>query len=148
MANENKFYTFLNVTDGPDGVKNCTTIVTLTRPELRTLQADKKVLTCSAAISNREKTLSSIFGQEISASSDGTVWVDVQFWNSLADRFQKFLGERDKVRLVLCGRLSLRKWKDDDGNDHHKVQISVNDWAVYPTASSEKKEEAKEEILY
>ena len=145
MANEKKFYSFLNVTDGPDGTKNCTTVVTLSRPELKQLQEEKKVLNCSAPLTNRDKALSAALGCEITSTND-TVWVDVNFWNDLADKFQKFIGDREKVRVVLCGRLSVRKWKTEDGKERCKPQISVNDWLVFPDTS--KKEEEVEEELY
>lgn len=129
---ERKFYSFLNITDGTDGVKNCTVALTLTRPELRELQDGKKVLTCPAAITNRSKILSNALGCEVKAQED-TVWVDVQFWNTLAERFQKFLGDRTKARVVICGRLSIRKWTAKDGTEAQRVQISVNDWYNLPT---------------
>ena len=136
---EKKFYSFLNVTDGPDGIKNCTTAVTLIHPELKDLGDGKKVLTCNASLSNREKMLASVLGCDI-VHNDGTVWIDVQFWNNLAERFQKFLGDRDKVRVVLCGRLSVRKWTADDGTEKQKVQISANDWFVLPSYSKKENE--------
>ena len=135
MAENKKYYTFLNITEGKDGVKNCTVVLTLTRPELRNLQDDKKVLSCAAAISNRDKALADALGVEIQ-SQDGTVWCDVQFWNALADRFQKFMGERDKIRVVVCGRLSLRTWTGKDGNPAQRVQISANDWFALPTGGA------------
>ena len=132
---ERKFFTFLNITEGKDDVKNCTVALTLTRPELRELQDGKKVLTCPAAISNRDKILSDALGTEIKSDND-TVWCDVQFWNVLAERFQKFLGERDKVRVIICGRLSLRTWTAKDGTPAQRVQISANDWFALPTATA------------
>lgn len=147
MANEKKFYSFLNVTDGPDGTKNCTTVVTLIRPELKQIDDEKKVLQCSAALTNRDKALSQALGCEITPTGE-TVWVDVTFWNALADRFQKFIGDRDKVRVVLCGRISVRKWKGEDGKENQKIQISANDWIIFPSTSKKEEESAEGEELY
>lgn len=147
-----KYYTFLNITDGPDGIKNVTTIVTLSKPEMKELQDGKKVFHCVAPISNRDKAIANALGCEITPDND-TVWVDVSFWNERADRAEKFFGGRDKVKVVLCGRLSVRKWKAEDGTERQRVQISANDWTGLPStnAASAKKEEADvvdEEELY
>lgn len=131
MANEKKYYTFTDITDGPDNVKNITADLTLTRPEVRELQDGKKVLTCSAAFSNQTKALSKALGVELQ-DNNGTVWVDVQFWEDHADRFQKFLNDREKVRVIVCGRLNKRTWTTKSGEQANRVQISVRNWnAVY-----------------
>lgn len=130
-----KYYSFLNITDGPDGTKNATTVVTLTKPQLRELEGGKKVLTCPAALTNREKALSTALDCEVKANGD-TVWVDVNFWNTLADRFQKFLGDREKVRVCVCGRLSVRKWTAKDGTEAQRVQLSATDWFAIPSGTT------------
>lgn len=135
----NKFYSFLNITDGVDGVKDCTTIVTLSRPEMKELGEDKKVLRCAAAISNQDKVLSNALGCEITPNGDA-VWVDVSFWNKNAERFQKFMGDRDKVRVVLCGRLSVRKWTVE-GSERVRVQIAASNWAGMPSSKKDEEEE-------
>jgi single-stranded DNA-binding protein len=144
MAN-NKYYSFISIADGADGSKNITTIVTLTRPEMKELEGDKKVFRCAAPISNRAKTLSNALGCELPQNEE-TTWVDVAFWNERAERAQKFFGDRTSVRVVLCGKLTVRKWKGEDGNERVRVQISANDWAALPSNSAKKEEE--EETLY
>ena len=131
-----KYFTFLDVTDGPDGTKNCTTVVTLTRPELRELSEGKKVLSCAAPITNRDQFLNKVLNAQLVAggTNNDTVWADVEFWNALAERFQKFLGDRDKVKVLLCGRLSLREWATEDGQKRQRVRISVNNWQPWPDA--------------
>ena len=148
MAETRKFYSFLNVTDGADKVKNVTTVVTLSRFEMKDLEEGKKVLHCTAAISNRTKVLSDALGCEVVATKNENdnenVWVDVSFWNALAERFQKFVGDREKVRVVLCGRLSVRKWNAADGTERQRVQISANDWFALPSPAA--KQEEPEEL--
>ena len=147
MAETKKYYTFLNVTDGLEGVKNCTTIVTLSNFEMKDLEDGKKVLHCVAPVTNRDKALATALGAEIT-SKDDTVWVDVNFWNERAERFQKFVGDRKTVRVVLCGRLSLRKWTVE-GTEKQRVQIAGNDWFSLASTPSAKQEDAVEaEELY
>ena len=145
---EKKFYTFIDIQDGTDGTKNCTTVVTLTKPEMKDLGDGKKILHCNAAISNQKNALSKALGSEIYASEDGTVWADVNFWNERADRMEKFVGDRTKVKVLICGKLSLRKWTAEDGSPRHRVQISVNNWMGMPTGASESPKQEEEEELY
>lgn len=135
MANEKKFYTFVNITEGTEGTHNITAALTLTHPDYKELTSGKKVLTTSAAFSNREKMLSDALGTELKGQ-DGTLWADVNFWDNMAERFQKFLNGRDKVRLIVCGRLTLRKWTTKDGVEANRVQIAVNDWYQLPMTNA------------
>lgn len=136
MTESKRFFTFLDVTDGPDGTKYCTTIVTLTRPEFKELAEGKKVLTCAAPITNRDQFLNKVLNAQLvpGGNNKDTIWVDVEFWNALADRFQKFLGERDRIRVLVCGRLSLREWSSEDGQKRQRVRISANNWQIWPEA--------------
>ena len=144
MAETRKFYTFLNVTDGADA-KNVTTVVTLSRFEMKELEENKKVLHCTAGITNKTKALSDALGCEVVATKndngDENVWIDVSFWNALAERFQKFVGDREKVRVVLCGRLSVRKWNAADGSERQRVQLSANDWFALPSPAAKQEPE-------
>ena len=124
---EKKYYTFIDITDGPDAVKNITTELILTRPENREVGNGNKVLTCSAAFSNQTKALSKALGTEI-RDNDGAVWADIQFWNDAATRFEKFLNGREKVKLILCGRLTLRTWETKNGEPAQRVCVSVRNW--------------------
>ena len=134
MANEKKYYTWMDIAEGKDGQKLITVELTLSRPDLRDLQEGKKVLSCSAAISNGEQRIGKALGTELKAQ-DGTLWVEVQFWNDIADRFQKFLNGREKIRAIICGRLSLRTWTAKDGSPAQRVQISASNWRALDKAS-------------
>lgn len=126
MAEERKFYTFINVTEDKDGAKNCTTVVNVSNPELKTTQAGKTVLVCRAPMNNCEKKINKALN--CSFAEGETIWAEVQFWNEASERAAKFFGNKDHARLVICGRLSVNRWKNKEGKEYERIQIAVNDW--------------------
>lgn len=135
----NTFYTSLNITKGENDTKNFTAILNIVKPKntdfVRQIGDDKKVATYRTAFSNCEKKLSNALGVEITPNEKGAVWCDVDFWNALADRFQKFMGDRDSIRVVLMGRLTLDTWTTKDGTPAQRVRLSANDFFALPTGT-------------
>ena len=130
---ENKFYSFLNgnrcvTRDGKEYIGVTTTVIH-NRIERKDVNG-KKLVSARAAISNRTRTVANLLGVDL--PDEETLWVDVTFWEDRAERFDRFLGDRDKVRVVLCGSLSSREYERQDGTKGIGVSINVNDWMHYP----------------
>ena len=136
MENNNrKYYTFLAlnkcIADSGNGYVDITAELNLTRIEFKEVN-DKLLCTARAAINNRSKVLNNYLGTSY-PETDAPVWVDVNLWESRAERFKKFVGDRDKVRVVVVGSVARRTYTKNDGNEGESVSITVNDWLALPT---------------
>ena len=87
----------------------------------------KKLVTARGAINNRTKLLNQALGTSF-PETDETVWVDVNFWEERADRFLKFLGDREKVLVGIMGSASARKFKRTDETEGESIAITADDW--------------------
>ena len=138
MENTKKYYTFLALnrcmSDSGNSYVDITAELNLSRIEFKEVN-DKLLCTARAAISNRSKLLNTFLGTSY-PETDAPVWVDVTFWESRAERFKKFVGDRDKVRLVVVGSVARRVYTKNDGNEGESVTITVNDWLTMPTRNA------------
>ena len=132
MENNNKkYYTFLNIQkcEGKNGgtYNGVTAILNLTNIETKMTGDGKKVVTSRAAINNRTNLLNTALGCNL-VDKDGAIWVSVDFWEDRAERFQKFICNNTKARLVIVGSIAARKFAKNDGTEGESVTIRVNDW--------------------
>lgn len=128
---ERKYYTFFNANEcvGNNGnFVGVTTIVTLSNIQKKDVNG-KALVTARTRISNRAKAMSAVLGTEIQADADGSVWCDVTFWEDRADRFLRYVGDRERARVVLVGTMTTRTFNRADGTENKTVSINAMDWA-------------------
>jgi len=88
-------------------------------PEVRTTQAGKKIVTLSIATSESWKDGNS--GERV----ERTEWHRVVIFNEgLALLAEKYLTKGAKVFIE--GKLSTRKWTDNDGNERYSTEIQLS----------------------
>ena len=87
----------------------------------------KKLVTARAAINNRTKFLNTTLGCAF-PETDETVWVDVNFWEDRADRFAKFIGDREKALVCVMGTISAHKFQRQDGSDGYSITVTGDEW--------------------
>ena len=86
-------------------------------PEVRSTQGGKKVVTLSIATGESWKDAS---GNKV----ERTEWHRVVIWNEgLGDIAEKYLVKGAKVYVE--GKLTTRKWQDQDGNDRYSTEIHL-----------------------
>jgi single-strand DNA-binding protein len=86
-------------------------------PEVRSTQSGKKVVTLNIATSESWKDAS---GNRV----ERTEWHRVVIWNEgLGDIAEKYLAKGAKIYLE--GKLTTRKWQDQDGNDRYSTEIHL-----------------------
>lgn len=128
---EKKYYTFFkaNKCIGTNGeFIGVTTIVTLYNIQKKDVNG-KTLVTARTKISNQAKAMSAALGAEIHANEDGSVWCDVQFWEDRAERFLRYVGERERVKVVIVGAMNLRTFTKVDETEGQSVTINATDWA-------------------
>ena len=113
MADEKKYYTFLNCNrclgSNDKEFINVSTKVRLSN--FKQKEANGSPLTTArACLTNCSNILSNVLGQNIVPDEYGNVWVDVTFWGDRAERFKKYLNGREKVRLFLTGVLTYHEF--------------------------------------
>lgn len=140
MANNNKKrYTFLNcihaVSSKGTNYISATVEGYLCKPEVRTA-GDKFLVTGSMPINNRSKSINAAVGTAFPEDQE-TIWVEVNFWEQRAERFQKLLAKSNasSIHMVMVGSLSKRTYTGKDGNEKAKVVLTVNDWFLMPKTS-------------
>ena len=84
-----------------------------------------------------------MLGTSFSEESEESIWVDVTFWEKRADRFENMLAKLDnpdKIRVVLVGSLSAKKYtKKDNSGEGIAVTLSVSDWMLLSVPENAKK---------
>lgn len=127
---EKKFYTTIKtfpcVSKSGTPYTGITAILSLSNIQVKTVN-DKPLVTARAAINNRTKLLNEALGTSF-PETDETVWVDVNFWESRADRFQKFLGDRTKVLVGVMGTITARKFPRQDGSEGEALALTADEW--------------------
>lgn len=91
----------------------------------------KKLIRATMAVQNRAKAINYALGTSFSEDSDDPIWVDVNFWENRADRFEHMiekLGGPNKVKVVLVGSLTARTYTKNDGAEGVAVTLTVSDW--------------------
>ena len=83
-------------------------------PEVRTTQGGDKVATFSIACTEKWK------GRD-GERKERTTWVPVVIWGPLAEVAQNYLRKGSKV--FVCGKFTVRKWADRDGQDRYSTEI-------------------------
>ncbi|MCB0706032.1 MAG: single-stranded DNA-binding protein [Saprospiraceae bacterium] len=86
-------------------------------PEIRTLENGAKVARFSVATDEGYKDTS---GNWV----DRTEWHDVVGWRGLAERAERSL--KKGMLVYVEGKLSTRKWQDQDGNDKYRTEVVAN----------------------
>ena len=146
MANEQKKYvTFISMVNA--NKKNGTFIAAtvgslISKFRIREVNG-KKLITACMPIQNRAKYINTMLGTSFSEESEESIWVDVTFWEKRADRFENMLAKLDnpdKIRVVLVGSLSAKKYtKKDNSGEGIAVTLSVSDWMLVDIPKSAKK---------
>lgn len=135
---EKKFYTnikFFPCVDKNNAPYNGITVVlSLSNVQKKTVN-EKNLVTARGAINNRTKLINQTLGTAF-PETDETVWVDVNFWEDRADRFVKFLGDREKVLVCIMGTARGRTFKKADETDGYAMTINADDWFVMNGAGS------------
>jgi single-strand DNA-binding protein len=86
-------------------------------PEVRSTQSGKKVVTLNIATGESWKDAS---GNKV----ERTEWHRVVIWNEgLGEIAEKYLAKGAKVYVE--GKLTTRKWQDQDGNDRYSTEIHL-----------------------
>ena len=86
-------------------------------PEVRSTQSGKKVVTLNLATGESWKDAS---GNKV----ERTEWHRVVIWNEgLGEIAEKYLAKGAKVYVE--GKLTTRKWQDQDGNDRYSTEIHL-----------------------
>lgn len=124
-----KYYSFFNgqrlkTEDGKVVVPVTTSVVVASIKE-REVEGHKLV-SGRAAISMRNRRIASLLDVEL--PDEEVLWVDVNFWDDRAERFLRFLGDREKVRMCLVGNMKARTFDREDGTQGVGVSLSVQDW--------------------
>ena len=87
-------------------------------PEVRSTQSGKKVVTLNIATGESWKDAS---GNKV----ERTEWHRVVIWNEgLGEIAEKYLAKGAKVYVE--GKLTTRKWQDQDGNDRYSTEIHLD----------------------
>lgn len=141
MENNNrKQYTFIatNKCVGKNGsnFNDVTAVLTLFNIEGKVTSNGKKVVTARAAINNRTSLLNSALGCNLT-DENGVLWTDISVWEDRAERFEKYIGNRTKMRLCVVGTISVRKFTKKDGKESEALTINVNDWFGMDRAGSD-----------
>ena len=88
-------------------------------PEVRVSQSGQKIVTMSIATSERWKD------QRSGETRERTEWHRIVIFNEgLAGIAEKFLQKGSKV--LVEGKLSTRKWQDQQGNDRYTTEIVIS----------------------
>ena len=86
-------------------------------PDLRHTAQGTPVCKFSVCVNHRQKV-----GDEW---QDKPNWVSVTFWGKRAEAISKHLKRGTKV--FVSGRLNQNTWKDDQGNNHSKLEVIGNE---------------------
>ena len=104
-------------------------------PEVRSTQGGKKVVTLSIATGESWKDAS---GNKV----ERTEWHRVVIWNEgLGDIAEKYLAKGAKVYVE--GKLTTRKWQDQDGNDRYSTEIHLTPYNGTMTFLDSKRPEGR-----
>ncbi|GAB0119881.1 single-stranded DNA-binding protein [Acidisoma sp. 7E03] len=88
-------------------------------PEVRNTQSGQKIVTMSIATSERWKD------QRSGETRERTEWHRVVIFNvGLAEVAERYLQKGAKV--LVEGKLSTRKWQDQEGNDRYSTEIVLS----------------------
>lgn len=130
---ETKNYSFLNIKKVIDyegkevnGVTACAMVVNPTTPG--TTSTGRKYIRCSFPINNQGPRIwSACGGIAPDVADDGTVWSQVTFWGTLADRFEKFLVKHPFAVIVVTGTIRVEK-SSNDGKEYANTYINADDF--------------------
>lgn len=92
---------------------------------------DKKLIRASMAVQNRAKAINYFLGTSFQEDSNEPIWLDVNFWEDRAERFEHMLeklGNPDKIKVVLVGSLTARTYTKNDKTTGVAVTLTVSDW--------------------
>jgi single-strand DNA-binding protein len=104
-------------------------------PEVRSTQGGKKVVTLSIATGESWKDAS---GNKV----ERIEWHRVVIWNEgLGDIAEKYLVKGAKVYVE--GKLTTRKWQDQDGNDRYSTEIHLTPYNGTMTFLDSKRPEGR-----
>lgn len=138
MSNKETHYSFFSAFNavGKENKKfiAVTVIGTLFNVKKINTSSDFRLMTGKMAINNRTKTINSLLGTDFEGE---TVWATVKFWRNCFDRFEKYYDKRTagttdavKMKVVVCGSLSLDTWEDNNGEVRKNLVINVMDWTA------------------
>lgn len=134
--NEQKkaYYSFINmkrcVGKNGNGYVGITLEAKVVKPEMRTTETGKEVLSFSVPISNRAKYIESMCGMSPYAGDDGTVWARVTAWEDLAGRLNKFLTKCPNCVLLITGAIKVEQSAGNDGNTYTNTVITMDDFTL------------------
>ena len=93
----------------------------------------KKVANVTLATSLSERRIAAEFSPEF-GDSEGTVWIDIAFWNSLADQVEKMKIEKGSKVMILAGNFIDAAYTGRDGTLRHQLRGTAFDFPrFYPT---------------
>lgn len=130
MENNKKFYTTIKmfpcVGNNDSRYTGITAILSLSNIQQRDVNG-KPMVSARAAINNRTKLINTTLGTSFNENEE-TLWVDVNFWEARADRFLKFMGNRDKALLGVMGTITARRFERQDGTKGEAISITADEW--------------------
>lgn len=138
MSENKKYYSFMGIheaittIDGEDGPKKVTykhIYLDGTASQLvqRHTTSGKTVLSGRIPIN---EALGTHFNE-----SDDAVWASINFWGNTGERLGKYLNGRDKIRLLIEGRIEADPYTDRNNQAREGVKITVFDWTPMYTSN-------------
>ena len=133
-----KFYSFFNTNRciGTNGeYVGVTTIATLVNIQKKDVNG-KSLVSARASISNQANAINKALNTNIQPDENGNIWIDVLFWESTADRFMRYLGDRDRTKVVLVGTMNSRTYQKNDGTETVTASITATNWSGLDTKAN------------
>ncbi len=90
-------------------------------PEVRTLESGVKVAQISVATNESYKDSEGNW-------QDRTTWHSVVLWRYLAERAELRL--KKSMLVYIEGKLSTRKWQDQEGKDRYRTEVVANTFRI------------------
>lgn len=107
----------------------------LTRdPEIKNLNDDKKVCRLTLAVDRVRKS---------ERDTETADFIPIIAWNKLADVLSKYTVKGSKI--LVAGRLQLRKWEDDNGNNHISTEVIAQEIELLDYKKSNNQNNEKQE---
>lgn len=146
MENNKKFYTTIKLfpcvnNSNGNPYTGVTAVLNITNVQRKDVNG-KALVTARAAINNRAKTLNAGLNSNLVEDNKGAIWADVCFWEDRADRFQKFLGDRERALVCIMGTISVRRYNNNEGAQMESVSINADEWFAVNIGSSAPKTDA------
>lgn len=145
-SNQRKYWSFMEIVKAKskNGEFNHITVKgPLCNGERRYTNDGKAVYSGSIPVNNRAKALNYALGTNF-PENDETHWLNVSFWDTNADRIEKFLNGRKSAQIIVCGSIKVNNYQDRNGQNQIGLNVSVSNWTSAGGNSSESSESGEQ----